>query len=87
MMFDIILAPAAAEFYANADLPLARKLARCFRNLRVDPRRGNNIKRLRGEWSGYLRYRVGHWRVIFRIEDERHHVHVVDIAHRSEIYD
>ncbi len=87
MMYDAILAPGAAEFYAVADPPLARKLARCFENLRADPRRGNNSKRLKGEWSGYLRYRVGEWRVIFRIDEELRQVHVIDIAHRREVYD
>ena len=63
-MFEVILSPSASAFYAAADRPLALKLARCFRRLEEEPRRGNNIKRLRGEWNGYLRYRVGDWRVI-----------------------
>jgi len=25
----------------------------------AEPRRGNNVKRLKGDWLGYLRYRVG----------------------------
>ena len=87
MMYDIIMSPSAAEFYAAVDKPLARKLVRCFLNLRTNPRQGNNVKRLTGEWLGYLRYRVGDWRVIFRIDDELHQVNVVDIAHRREVYD
>ncbi len=58
-MFEVILSPEAAEFYAGVDQPLARKLARCFVQLERDPRRHNNIKRLTGELSGLLRYRVG----------------------------
>ena len=68
-MFDVILSSAAAEFYAAADLPLGRKLTRCFRNLEADPRQGNNVKRLTGDWVGYYRYRVGDWRVIYRIDE------------------
>jgi mRNA interferase RelE/StbE len=45
-MFEGILSPTAAEFYAAADRPLALKLARCFRRLEADPRHGSNIKRL-----------------------------------------
>jgi mRNA interferase RelE/StbE len=50
-MFELILAPEARAFFAAADLPLARKLARCFRQLEQDPRRHNNIKRLSGEFT------------------------------------
>ena len=45
-MFEVTLAPEAQEFFASADPPLARKLARCFAQLEHDPRRHNNIKRL-----------------------------------------
>ena len=60
-MFELILSPAARAFFAAADPPLARKLARCFRQLEHDPRRHNNIKRLSGKLTGRLRYRVGDW--------------------------
>ena len=86
-MFEVVLAPAAATFFAAADRKLASKLARCFRQLEADPRRGNNVKRLKGEWSRFLRYRVGDWRVIYRVDDDRQRVNVVVIAHRREVYD
>ena len=56
-------------------------------SLEADPRHGNNIKRLTGEWAGYLRYRVGDWRVIYRIDDSTNRVNVVVIGHRREIYE
>ena len=86
-MFEVVLSPTAAEFYAAADRALAGKLARCFHRLEAAPREGNNIKRLKGEWSGYLRYRVGDWRVIYRVDDEASRVNVVVIAHRREVYE
>ena len=86
-MFEVDLSPSAVEFYAAADRPLAMKLARCFRHLEENPRRGNNIKRLKGEWKDYFRYRVGDWRVIYRIEDVASRVNVVAIAHRREVYE
>jgi mRNA interferase RelE/StbE len=86
-MFEVILSPAAAEFYAAADQALASKLARCFRGLESDPRRGNNVKRLKGDWSAYHRYRVGDWRVVYRIDDAASHVYVVVIAHRRDVYE
>ncbi len=86
-MFEVVLSPEASKFYAVADRPLALKLARCFTRLEADPRSGNNVKRLKGDWSEYLRYRVGDWRVIYRIDDAVNRVNVVVIAHRSEVYE
>jgi len=67
-MFEVILSPEAHAFYATAQRPLAGKLARCFAQLEIEPHRHNNIKRLSGGFAGKLRYRVGDWRVIFRID-------------------
>ena len=86
-MFEVILSPEAQAFYAAADRPLARKLVRCFQQLERDPRRHNNIKRLTGALAGQFRYRVGDWRVIYRVDDRAQEVHVLVIAHRSEVYE
>jgi len=86
-MFEVILSPEAKTFFARADRPLARKLARSFAQLERDPRRHNNIKRLTGALAGRWRYRVGDWRIIYRIDDRVRQVHVLLIAHRSEVYE
>jgi mRNA interferase RelE/StbE len=86
-MYEVELSSRAAAFLATADLPLARKLARCFRNLEIEPRRHNNIKRLSGPLAGFFRYRVGDWRVVYDIDDDQRRVRVHVIAHRSDVYD
>jgi mRNA interferase RelE/StbE len=86
-MFNVILSPEAEDFFVAADQPLARKLARCFQQLELDPRRHNNIKRLSGKLTGLVRYRVGDWRVIYRIDDKDEQVLVLSIANRREIYE
>lgn len=43
-------------------------------------------KPLLGEWSGFWRWRVGDYRIIARIEDERAVIFVVRVAHRREVY-
>ncbi len=53
-MFEVHLSPSAGAFYAIADQPLARKLARCFQQLERNPRRHNNIKRLSGPLAGFF---------------------------------
>jgi mRNA interferase RelE/StbE len=85
-MFEVILSPEAEAFFASAEKPLARKLARCFAELEREPRRHNNIKRLTGKHSGLSRYRVGNWRVIYRIDDGAGRVLVLSIANRREVY-
>jgi mRNA interferase RelE/StbE len=85
-MFEVILSPETQAFFAGADKPLARKLSRCFAELERDTRRHNNIKRLTGKYSGLSRYRVGDWRVIYRIDDGDNRVLVLSIANRREVY-
>jgi mRNA interferase RelE/StbE len=86
-MYKVVLSSDAAEVYAAAEKPLARKLARCFLSLESDPRRGNNVRQLKGDWAGYYRFRVGDWRVIYRIDDDAFRVYVAVIAHRREVYE
>lgn len=49
-----------------------------------DPRSRGHI--LSGELCGLWRYRVGAYRVIAQIENDRLIILVVDIGHRSEVY-
>jgi mRNA interferase RelE/StbE len=86
-MFEVILSPEASAFYEAADHPLARRLARCFAQLEQEPRRHNNIKRLSGAFSGRFRYRIGDWRVIYRIDDSARRILILSIAHRREVYE
>ena len=86
-MFEVVLAPEAAAFFAAADRPLALKLARCFQRLETAPRSGNNVKPLKGDHAGYLRYRVGDWRAVYRIDGAANRVVVVVFAHRRDAYE
>lgn len=44
-------------------------------------------KSLQGDWSGHWRYRVGDYRIIAKIEDDKIIIFVVKIDKRGEIYD
>lgn len=39
-----------------------------------------------GDHAGYWRWRIGEYRVVARIEDERVVILVVRVAHRREVY-
>ena len=51
----------------------------------ADPRQFG--KPLKSTFSGLWRYRIGDYRAICRIEDEKFVVLVLRIAHRSKVYD
>ncbi len=60
VVFEVILSTHAAAFFQAADAPLQRKLDRAFDQLRTNPRRHNNIKRLTGKFAGrFLRISSG----------------------------
>lgn len=86
-MYRIKLSSDAEKVYAKCDKVLAKKLARCFKNLEENPRFHSNIKPLKGSYSGYYRYRVGDYRVVYSIEDKLVVVNVILIAHRSKVYE
>ncbi len=51
----------------------------------LDNPRGRG-KGLAGDLSGYWRYRVGDYRIICKIEDDKLIIIVFDIGHRKNIY-
>ena len=85
-MYELFLTKDARRFYEEADPVLVRKLNRCFETLREDPYRHPNVKRLKGPLAGYLRYRIGDWRVVCEVQEQEERVIVVLIAHRSDAY-
>ena len=85
-MYEVFLTRNAQKFYQSADAPLARRLNRCLDRLRRNPYRHPNTKRLRGRQAGFLRYRVGDWRVVYRVEEDKNVVTVITITHRSKAY-
>ena len=85
-MYEVWLTRDAEQFYQGADDPLARRLNRCFDQLRRNPHDHANIKRLKGPLAACWRYRVGDWRVVYRVNEDEHVVTVLLIAHRSRAY-
>ncbi len=86
-MYDVLLHPDAQTAYVKADRALAKKIARCLEQLERNPRFHPNIKALKGDYTGYYRYRIGDHRIIYLIDDTLAQVFVVAIAHRSEAYE
>jgi mRNA interferase RelE/StbE len=85
-MYRVELSQEAQRFYDRCDKPVAKKLGRCFRLLEKNPRQGNNVKPLKGQFSGSYRYRVGDLRIVYMINDQAVAVFIITIAKRSDIY-
>lgn len=54
--------------------------------LRENPFFGSNIKKLKGEFEGLYRYRVGRYRIFYKIEDDKILVIILDIDDRKDAY-
>jgi mRNA interferase RelE/StbE len=55
--------------------------------LRKNPFFGANIKKLKGEFDGVYRYRVGNYRLFYVIENDKVLVIVTSISHKQSAYD
>ncbi len=86
-MYRVELSRNAKRFFERANASLQRRLDRCFDQLKSEPREGGSIKQLAGRLAGRYRYRVGDYRVIYRIDEPQQTVLVLKIAHRSEAYE
>ncbi len=85
-MYRVVLTESARRFYEGADGPLQRKLDRCFTLMSQEPRLHPNVKRLKARPKGYWRYRVGDYRVVYRIDEGQCLVILVLITHRKDVY-
>lgn len=80
------------SFVKNIQKPKYNKLYKkiveyVYPMLRRNPYFGPNIKRLKGEFSDYYRYRIGDYRLFYKIENEKIMIFIVDIKHRKDAYD
>ncbi len=55
--------------------------------LRPNPFHGANIKKLKGEFEGYYRYRVGNYSLFYLIENEKVLVVIFNLKHRNNAYE
>lgn len=88
-MFDFKIAE--TKTFAKGKKKINQKLYQKITNvvypqLRSNPYFGTNIKKLKGEFEGFYRYRVGNYRLFYLIDDEKVIVFVIDFKHRKDAY-
>ena len=72
--------------HERLDRQTKARIDRALFALRIDPYRTGDVKRLSGDFERYLRLRIGGWRIIFRVDEERHCVLIYDVAPRGGAY-
>lgn len=85
MTWRIEFEESAKKELAKVERQAARRIVEFLRaRVTVNPRHSG--KPLKGRLAGLWRYRVGHYRIVARIEDDRLLVLVVKIGHRGNVY-
>lgn len=84
--WEIILTRPSEKIYEKSDKEMKKRLDNCFGELEKDPLYSINIKPLTGKLKGLYRYRVGDWRVIYRISRETKVVEIIAILPRGNAY-
>ena len=85
-MWSLLYDDRAADQMRRLDKAIARRVRGYMDAVLAsgDPRsRGHGLS---GPLSGYWRYRIGDYRLIAAIEDDRLVVLALEIGHRSEVY-
>lgn len=83
--YQIEMEKKAVKLLGKLDRPVQARLVAAIATLAADPR-PHGVKALTGH-PGLLRLRVGDYRVIYTVEDDRLVVLVVHLGHRSDVYD
>jgi mRNA interferase RelE/StbE len=84
---EIVLTRPAGKVYDKAPRDIRGRLDECFEALlEQNPLHGNNIKALTGKLKGLYRYRVGDWRIIYRLSVKRKVVEIIAILSRGDAY-
>ena len=86
MTYTVQVSSSAAKSLAKIDKKTRLRIVGAIELLAVDPR-PPGVKLLRGGEQGRWRARVGDYRIVYAIEDDRLIVLVLRVAHRREVYE
>jgi len=84
-MFDILLSRAASKFLDKCEKGLHKRLMTKIEALANDPY-PNDTKRVIGTIEKTFRVRVGDYRVLYVVFDEKEEILIADIDKRERIY-
>ena len=82
-LYRIVIAPRAKKEIDRLDSRMRVRIANALEVLAEDPHMG---KALKAELKGRYSYRVGDYRIIYRIEEGLLIIQVIKVMHRREAY-
>ena len=86
-MYKLVFLSSALKEFKKLDFTVQKRIKSKLEILCTNPKQlENNIKALKGEYSGKFRLRVNQYRVIFQIKDKKLIITIIRIGHRKEIY-
>jgi mRNA interferase RelE/StbE len=86
LRYELRFRPAALRQLRKLDSQTARRIKSATESLRTEPR-PHGVKALTGQHGVRLRIRVGDYRIVYEVRDRELVVLVIQIGHRSQIYD
>ena len=85
MTYRIEILPSAIKELGQLPIKERKRIDKRIQSLAVDPRPSGVIA-MQGSHKGLLRLRVGNYRIIYSIEEQRLVVIVVKVGHRQDVY-
>ena len=79
-------APAASKQFTQLDKPIQRRIKKYMSEIDILDNPRAHGKELTSNLSGLWRYRVGDYRILCRIRDDKLIITVIEIEHRSMVY-
>lgn len=76
----------AQSYYSRMSKQYQAKAREAIRELETDPFSSRNVKRLHGDLECLCRYRLGRFRMVFRVVEEDREVRILAIASRGDVY-
>ena len=84
--YTVVVAPAAERQLEKLNPDIRRRIVRALRGLEAEPRPTGAEMLSGGSGSRRWRLRVGDYRVIYEIQDDRLLVLVIRIGYRANVY-
>ena len=85
MPYEVFLSRTSGNIYGRLTAKLRKAVDRCMAYIEVSPKHGPNIQRLKGKPDCY-RYRIGGWRILYKVDDSVKRIEVYEIGPRGDVY-
>lgn len=85
-MYKVILHKNAAKFYSRASKKKSEKIKSAIDSISINPHFNIHIKKLKGEFSGMHRYRIGEIRILYEIHENIKIVRIKAMEERGSVY-